>query len=79
MNEKEFDQWWDLDGLMQINPYNRDTPAFWAWEGWVAGSRAEREACAQILDANAAACKNNSMLRDVLVANAAAIRARGES
>ena len=39
---------------------------------------AEREACAQIVDANAAACANNSMLRDVLRGNAAAIRARGE-
>ncbi len=39
---------------------------------------AEREACAQILDVNADACKTGSMLRDVLVANAAAIRARCE-
>lgn len=39
---------------------------------------AEREACAQIVDANAAACANNSMLQDVLRGNAAAIRARGE-
>ena len=38
----------------------------------------EREACAQIVDANAAACANNSMLQDVLRGNAAAIRARGE-
>lgn len=39
---------------------------------------AEREACAQIVDANAAACANNSMLQDVLRGNAAAIRARGQ-
>lgn len=39
---------------------------------------AEREACAQILDSNAEACKNNSMLADVLAGNALAIRARGE-
>ena len=38
---------------------------------------AEREACAQILDSNAEACKNNSMLHDVLAGNALAIRARG--
>lgn len=38
---------------------------------------AEREACAEILDSNAEACKNNSMLHDVLAGNAAAIRARG--
>jgi hypothetical protein len=39
---------------------------------------AEREACARILDSNAEACKNNSMLADVLAGNALAIRARGE-
>jgi len=39
---------------------------------------AEREACAQILDRNAAVCENNSMVRDVLVGNALAIRARGK-
>jgi len=37
----------------------------------------EREACVQILDQNAAMCGNNSMVRDVLVGNALAIRARG--
>ena len=40
---------------------------------------AEREVCAQILDRNAAACANNSMLRDVLEGNAAAIRARSQA
>ena len=39
---------------------------------------AEREACAQIVERNAAACDNHAMLRDVLMSNAAAIRARGE-
>lgn len=37
----------------------------------------EREACAQIIERNAAACDNHAMLRDVLMSNAAAIRARG--
>jgi len=37
---------------------------------------AEREACAQILDQNAAICGNNSIVRDVLVGSALAIRAR---
>ena len=36
----------------------------------------EREACAHIVERNAAACDNHSMLRDVLMSNAAAIRAR---
>ena len=38
---------------------------------------AEREACAQILDRNAEVCCSNAMLRDVLIGNALAIRARG--
>ena len=40
---------------------------------------AEREACAQIVERNAAACDNHAMLRDVLMSNAAAIRARGDA
>ena len=36
----------------------------------------ERDACAQIIERNAAACVNYVMLRDVLMSNAAAIRAR---
>ena len=36
----------------------------------------EREACAQIVERNAAACENYAMLRDILMSNAAAIRAR---
>lgn len=40
---------------------------------------AEREACAAILEANADLCQNNSMLHDILMGNAAAIRARGQA
>ena len=36
----------------------------------------EREACAQIVERNAAACVTHAMLRDILMSNAAAIRAR---
>ena len=36
----------------------------------------EREACAQIVERNAAACVSDVMLRDILMSNAAAIRAR---
>ena len=38
---------------------------------------AEREACAQIVERNAAACRPHSELHDILSANALAIRARG--
>lgn len=40
---------------------------------------AERLACAALVDANVAACRNNSMLADVLAGNAAAIRARNNT
>ena len=40
---------------------------------------AEREACAQIVERNAAACRPHSELHDVLSANAMAIRARGDA
>ena len=33
---EEFNKWWNTDGLVEDNPYTRDTPAFWAWEGWQA-------------------------------------------
>lgn len=47
------------------------------WREINAHVAAEREACAQIVERNAAACDNHAMLRDVLMSNAAAIRARG--
>ena len=40
---------------------------------------AERDACAQIVERNAAACRPHSELHDILSANAAAIRARGDA
>lgn len=39
---------------------------------------AEREACAQIVERNAAVCRPHSELHDVLSANALAIRARAK-
>jgi hypothetical protein len=40
---EDFNKWWNSDGLVEDNPYERDTPAFWAWEGWQAAIAAERE------------------------------------
>jgi hypothetical protein len=54
---KEFNQWWNRDELTADNLYRKDSPAYWAWEGWQAGARAEREACAKLLDEMAAADK----------------------
>ena len=66
----EFDNWWDKDLLTEDNPHVDGTPAFWAWEGWVAGVNAEREACAKYLD------DQNTAMTDKL---AAEIRERGQS
>jgi hypothetical protein len=49
MNE-EFNKWWDEDLLTEDNPYVEGTPAYWAWEGWCAAVKAEREACAKVAD-----------------------------
>jgi hypothetical protein len=40
---EEFNKWWNSDGLIEDNPYERDTPAFWAWEGWEAARLAQPE------------------------------------
>lgn len=40
---------------------------------------AEREACAELLEENAKLCVKNKMLREILEANASAIRARGNA
>ena len=50
---EEFNKWWDNDLLTQNNPYVDGTPAFWAWEGWCAAVKAEREACAKVCEAEA--------------------------
>ncbi len=47
---KAFNEWWDSDELVEDNPFNTDTAMFWAWEGWQAGVKREREACAKVCD-----------------------------
>lgn len=46
----EFNKWWDEDNLTQTNPYPEDTPVWWAWEGWQAGIRMQREKDALICE-----------------------------
>jgi len=46
MMSKEFNEWWDGDLLTEDNPFVENTAAYWAWEGWCAGVKAERQACA---------------------------------
>lgn len=40
MIDKAFDEWWNADSLVEGNPFRRESPAFWAWEGWHAGHEA---------------------------------------
>jgi len=47
---EEFNQWWNSESLTTDNLYPQDSPAFWAWEGWQAGVKAEREACAKVVE-----------------------------
>ena len=47
---EEFNTWWNEDLLTENNPYVEGTAAYWAWEGWCAGVKAEREACAKVCE-----------------------------
>jgi len=31
-----FNEWWDKDYYYPANPFEKGSPAFWAWEGWQA-------------------------------------------
>ena len=68
--EEAFADWWNSDYLLPDNPYEKDSKAYWAWEGYVAGVKAEREVCAKM-----AAWILKMPENDV----SAAIRARGKS
>jgi len=70
--DKQFNQWWDDNDITQVNPFNDDTPAYWAWEGWIAGRKAEREDCAKVAEPYEPRCDTCPSG----VSNA--IRARGE-
>jgi len=50
----EFNKWWDADDLTtQGNNFVDGTPAYWAWEGWCAAVKIEREAIAKVCDETA--------------------------
>jgi hypothetical protein len=68
--KEEFNNWWNSDDLLKDNPYRKDSPAYWAWEGWCAAVNAEREACAELVE-TFDTCNLNYI--------AAAIRARGQA
>jgi len=68
-----FNHWWNEGEVSPgDNPYTHETAAYWAWEGWQAGAKAEREACAKVAENYAGAWDDQGY------ALAQAIRARGQ-
>jgi hypothetical protein len=59
----EFNAWWNEGETTTDNPYEAGSPAFWAWEGWQAGVKSEREQCAQLVENYA----ENQKLRGILL------------
>jgi hypothetical protein len=53
----DFNKWWDEDVLTEDNPFTVGTSAYWAWEGWCAAVKAEREACAKVCDSLEEQCE----------------------
>ena len=47
---EDFNKWWDSEGIAEDNSYREGSPVFWAWEGWQAAMKAEREQCAKVVD-----------------------------
>ena len=43
-----FNEWWNYGEVSGNNPYRHESAAYWAWEGWQAGVKAEREARARL-------------------------------
>jgi hypothetical protein len=68
---EEFNSWWNSDELLMDNPYRKDSPAYWAWEGWCAAVNAEREQCVKI-------CCEHWLNGGNAMECADAIRARGQ-
>jgi hypothetical protein len=67
-----FNHWWNEGEVSPgDNPYTHETAAYWAWEGWQAGAKAEREACAKVVENYCGAWDNQGF------ALSQAIRARG--
>ena len=50
---RTFNEWWNYGEVSGNNPYRHESAAWWALEGWQAGVKAEREACAAICERHA--------------------------
>jgi hypothetical protein len=38
----KFGEWWDGESFSDDNPYRKDSFAYWSWEGWQAGWKANK-------------------------------------
>jgi len=44
VNEDQFFEWWNSDDpFTELPSFNKDTPLFWALQGWAACARVERK------------------------------------
>ncbi len=68
----EFNTWWHNGEAPNNNPYELDSAAYWAWEGWCAAIKAERNECVRI-------CCEHWLNGGNAMECADAIRARGQS
>ena len=50
MNETAFNDWWNASYDAVDNPFEPETPAWWAWAAWQAATKIEREARATVCD-----------------------------
>jgi len=75
---EDFNKWWNADqGYDGVtNPYRSDSAVYWAWEGWQAAMKAEREACAALADKWHDYCAWEGRVVGLNIAKD--IRARGE-
>jgi hypothetical protein len=46
--DPKFNEWWNGEMNDEDNPYNEGTPAYWAWQGWLAGRAAQKDEDAKL-------------------------------
>jgi hypothetical protein len=49
MMSPAFNDWWSMDETVANSYYENETAAYWAWLGWKAGAKAEREELADMV------------------------------
>jgi hypothetical protein len=41
--DQPFNDWWDADYDDSANPFDKESPAYWAWAGWQAALHTKRQ------------------------------------